>query len=585
MGSRVGTARRGSVKISAVVLAALFGVFSPGYGPLTAAAQDDGQPRAPWEPVGEPGSPPDDTGQPDKVYIEEVQCITTSTKGHENVAANAMKEAPPAQRQLRLDDVHNYVRLHSKSGKIGADKNTGKPFRVAVIDTGVTPHVFFGGRVKPGGDYVQNGGNGLEDCDGHGTQVAGIIGANPQAVDHRIAFTGVAPDVEIFSIRQSSQNFRPETPEEKEAKAEERKRAQEAREAQQKAEELAQKAEDLEKEQQELERRQQEDEKKDDTDSSSVRQGGQDPRAQGAGAGNLGTLAEAVMRAVDKHKVDVINMSVDACRPNTGDYRAQGDEAKLRAAIRHAVEKKVVVVAAAGNEGGSCVQNDKPEQTQQPGQPQQAQAPGTVPDPNDPPTIVSPPWFSEDLLAVAAVDDSGGVADFSMRGPWVSVAAPGTGIISLDPAKGSELLVNVTFDGESGQQPLRGTSFAAPYVAGLAVLVKQMHPELDARQIMDRIKRTAQHPGARDGHDQYVGYGMIDPMAALTATFPDEIGVPEAQDRKLGSDVPPLVIEDNTPMIVALAGTGGALAALGITIFVVRTARRRNGNPSTEATS
>jgi len=112
-----------------------------------------------------------------------------------------------------------------------------------------------------------------------------------------------------------------------------------------------------------------------------------------------------------------------------------------------------------------------------------------------------------------------------------------------------------------------------------------MHPELDARQIMDRIKRTAQHPGARDGHDQYVGYGMIDPMAALTATFPDEIGVPEAQDRKLGSDVPPLVIEDNTPMIVALAGTGGALAALGITIFVVRTARRRNGNPSTEATS
>ncbi|MBZ4599530.1 type VII secretion system ESX-5 serine protease mycosin MycP5, partial [Mycobacterium avium subsp. hominissuis] len=47
--------------------------------------------------------------------------------------------------------------------------------KVAVIDTGVTPHPRFP-HLIPGGDYIMSG-DGLSDCDAHGTLVASMIGA------------------------------------------------------------------------------------------------------------------------------------------------------------------------------------------------------------------------------------------------------------------------------------------------------------------------------------------------------------------------------------------------------------------------
>lgn len=75
---------------------------------------------------------------------------------------------------------------------------------VAVIDTGVARHRMLP-RLLPGGDYVSSG-DGTEDCDGHGTIVAGIIGATPGSADAN-AFSGVAPDAAIIGIRQSSGRF------------------------------------------------------------------------------------------------------------------------------------------------------------------------------------------------------------------------------------------------------------------------------------------------------------------------------------------------------------------------------------------
>ena len=69
---------------------------------------------------------------------------------------------------------------------------------VAVIDTGVQP----GPRlpnVEPGGDFVA-GTDGLTDCDGHGTMVAGLIAGQPGAD----GFSGVAPGAQLLSIRQTS---------------------------------------------------------------------------------------------------------------------------------------------------------------------------------------------------------------------------------------------------------------------------------------------------------------------------------------------------------------------------------------------
>jgi membrane-anchored mycosin MYCP len=74
---------------------------------------------------------------------------------------------------------------------------------VAVIDTGVRP----GPRlpnVDPGGDFVEAT-DGLSDCDGHGTLVAGLIAGQPGPDD----FSGVAPGARVLSIRSTSARFAP----------------------------------------------------------------------------------------------------------------------------------------------------------------------------------------------------------------------------------------------------------------------------------------------------------------------------------------------------------------------------------------
>src|ERR1700712_2765238 len=57
----------------------------------------------------------------------------------------------------------------------------GEGIKVAVIDTGVTAHPRLP-RLIPGGDYVMPGGDGLSDCDAHGTLVASMIAASPGSV-------------------------------------------------------------------------------------------------------------------------------------------------------------------------------------------------------------------------------------------------------------------------------------------------------------------------------------------------------------------------------------------------------------------
>jgi membrane-anchored mycosin MYCP len=78
---------------------------------------------------------------------------------------------------------------------------------VAVLDSGVRP----GPRlpnVDPGGDFVETT-DGLTDCDGHGTLVAGIVAGQPSGED---GFSGVAPAARVLSIRTASGKFSPRTP-------------------------------------------------------------------------------------------------------------------------------------------------------------------------------------------------------------------------------------------------------------------------------------------------------------------------------------------------------------------------------------
>lgn len=72
---------------------------------------------------------------------------------------------------------------------------SGRGIKVAVIDTGISPHPQLP-HLQSVADLVEPGmPQPLHDCDGHGTLVAGIIAAQDG---------GIAPDAELLSIKQSS---------------------------------------------------------------------------------------------------------------------------------------------------------------------------------------------------------------------------------------------------------------------------------------------------------------------------------------------------------------------------------------------
>lgn len=368
----------------------------------------------------------------------------------------------------------------------------GQGQRVAVIDTGVTPHPRLG-RVVAGGDYV-SGGNGLDDCDAHGTLVAGIIAARPSTAD---AFAGVAPAASIIAIRQSSSAFQ--------------KKNDRARD-----------------------------------DAAPV---------VGSGYGSVRTLAHAIVRAVDL-RATVINISEVACASAADSV----DDRALGAAIRHAYDRNVVVVVAAGNltRDGAC-QNQNP-----------------APAADDPDgwrsvaTVASPAWYSPYVLTVGSVDaDTGSPSDFSLHGPWVSVAAPGTDIVSLNSKRGSNRLASAQ-QSDGGPVPLIGTSFAAPYVAGTAALIRARFPDLTAREVMDRIIATAHSPGT--GRDQRIGHGVIDPVAALTAEVPAD----QQPDRASAPIAAPTVAQppDDSARNVAIIGSAVAAIVIAAVLAIALPHRR-----------
>ncbi len=125
-------------------------------------------------PQSAPASPPQPTVQ------REICAIPSLERGADNTQLSAL-------------DLPQVWKLTRGSGQ-----------RVAVIDTGVAPHPRLP-LLRPGGDYVSIG-DGTQDCDGHGTAVAGIIAAT-EDYRHADGFSGVAPKASLISIRQSSIRF------------------------------------------------------------------------------------------------------------------------------------------------------------------------------------------------------------------------------------------------------------------------------------------------------------------------------------------------------------------------------------------
>ncbi|MBS6196570.1 MAG: S8 family peptidase [Clostridiales bacterium] len=77
-------------------------------------------------------------------------------------------------------------------------KLTGKGIGVAILDTGIYPHIDFDKRISAFGDFL-NGRKKPYDDNGHGTHVAGIVGGSGKASEGR--YKGIAPGCRIISLK------------------------------------------------------------------------------------------------------------------------------------------------------------------------------------------------------------------------------------------------------------------------------------------------------------------------------------------------------------------------------------------------
>ena len=112
----------------------------------------------------------------------------------------------------------------------------------------------------------------------------------------------------------------------------------------------------------------------------------------------------------------------------------------------------------------------------------------------------------DNIVAVAATNRQDGIASFSQYGPTtVDLAAPGLQIITTQ--SGSPAYTEAP--------GVTGTSFAAPYTAGAAALIRMTHPGADYRETKARLLEGA---AAGDDVRLRVASGRLDVDAALDIT-------------------------------------------------------------------
>lgn len=421
--------------------------------------------------------------------------------------------------------------------------STGNGVPVAVIDTGINPTGRL--RVVAGGDYVM-GGAGLLDCDAHGTIVASVISAAPQGIPMPApmppapaypAPAGPPPVDAAPPPPVPDGQPEPDEPQDPEVAA----RPQDAPDG---VAGVAPHAVLISIRQSSRA-----------YEAVSPQSGDAETRRK---AGTVATLAKAIVHAANMG-AKVINISVTSCVSAADPL----DQSAVGAAVWYAATvKDAVIVAAAGNDGEeACAQNPVYDPLE----------PSDPRDWHQVKTVSSPSWFSDYVLSVGAVDNSGVPIGKSLAGPWVAVAAPGVGIMGLSSRTARP--VNAYPPNRPGEQamPFWGTSFAAAYVSGVAALVRAKYPQLSAHQVVNRIVQTAHNPPR--GVDNQVGYGVVDPVAALTFNVaPGERVTPEAQSRVIVPLAPPAAA-DRRATIMAVVFAGGVLVVVVLSSIIGRARR------------
>ena len=177
----------------------------------------------------------------------------------------------------------------------------------------------------------------------------------------------------------------------------------------------------------------------------------------GQGWGSTQDVADGIRWAAD-NGAQVINMSLGG----SSSSKVQED------AIKHARSKGVVVIAAAGNDGGK----------------------------------VSYPGATEGVVGVSATDVNDNLARFSNRGPEVDIGAPGVDVTQQTVCEGG-------LNGCEQFATWNGTSMATPHVAGVAALLVSLGIS-DPDQVEKWLKEGSRETELGEKNPSYFGAGILD---------------------------------------------------------------------------
>ena len=285
---------------------------------------------------------------------------------------------------------------------------TGQGVTVAVIDTGIDyTHPSLGGGFGPGHkvvggyDLLSNDADPM-DTTGHGTNVAGVIAADP-FTHNGVTYRGVAPDANLVALRVGTE----------------------------------------------------------DNISDS----------------NIEKALQWVISNRDTYSIDVVNLSL-----GSGFHTDRYDSSRYADEFATLREMGVFVVAASGNS------NDF--------------ASGPISQDG-----IAYPAADPNVFAVGAVTASDVITSWSQRGDELDLLAPGDDIVM--PKRGG------------GYETGDGTSFASPYVAGAAALIRQMDPTATAGDIGSILMTSGVNNRdgvGESGNTTTLQFSRLDIAAALQLT-------------------------------------------------------------------
>lgn len=175
---------------------------------------------------------------------------------------------------------------------------------------------------------------------------------------------------------------------------------------------------------------------------------------------SLMMLAEAICAAVDEYGCQIINMS----------WVASENTDLLKAVIDYAYGKGAILVAAAGNDGNT--------------------------------TMYYPAGYNN-VIGAASIASDKTRSSFSNYNTSVTVAAPGSSIIST-----------YIIGSKSTYASASGTSQATPMISAMAAIALSAKPDLTNAEFMEILTQTATDLGD-EGYDTSFGYGLVNVEAML----------------------------------------------------------------------